>query len=265
MADTHEIDGISYPVDWKGLVKDKPLMTVFKAYAKKAQIWESYMFLTRRPHNQKDYFTYIEPNAMLSLNISGTLRRKLTDLTKNGGQTGNRSADKKLAGVDWKNPKWTKLYDEAETDVRGMVNKDHLDARGKFWISQDFQKYHAVLVKKGAKKAARFAKKGDTGDLGPVKLDVRKLQSMLGFFTARNPKTQEFLKAMIEAIRKKDERTAKAKYVVIQTMEDMYNQKNGYDVTDKKSKIGGKTSFVPITPYAKMVPLMRKHKFLPKK
>lgn len=189
------IDGIDYPNNWDDLVKDGDLLKVFKAYSKKALIWENFLFLGYPIDPSKHYAVFISPKSSNSINISGPLRQKMIDLWE--------------AGDYGRDPAWKDHIKDAKGEIKDLIASDHVQYKAcKFWKHDLFKKYHATMLEK---KAARE-------NTGGAKLDRKKL-GIIGFQNHADARVQAALQAMIAEAAAGNESGAKKSYEKVQKLE----------------------------------------------
>lgn len=195
------IDGIPYPSSWHELKKDAKLMKVFAVYAKKAQIVENVMFLLRKKNVNKDFITFIQPKSMYEINISHGLRKQFLDIIRNTPKSWDPKSDRMIPIVKWDDPAWQGLFDEAEKEIRNLIDQHHLkQGMDSFWKSKEFQAYHAKFTKKELPQAAPVE------NVTPV--DWKKLQ-LVGFEDPKSKDIRLNMGRMIAALGANDMRAAK--------------------------------------------------------
>ena len=168
------IDGITYPTNLADVMKDKELGRAFTVYAQKTYIDENIRFLQSKGNNRVIFENYLHPKAPFSVNIKSSTRNKAQEI------------------VDydpWTDKRWTTIILDAKTEVKNMVEQDHLEGSSNtFYQSDQFKAIHTANIKK--------SRKGDP----------KKAAKLLGI----DAKNMKILEALMEAQALGNTKTAKA-------------------------------------------------------
>lgn len=195
------IDGIPYPSNWRELKKDKKLMKLFVLYSKKIGQIENVLYLERKKNVNKDFITFIQPNAVFEINISSGLKKQFLNIIRNAPKSWEPKTDRMVPMVNWDDPAWGDLFDDAEKEVLNMMNHHHLiSGAGTFWHSKEFKAYHTMLLNKREPVVK--------AEPEPPLPDWKKLQ-LMGFADAKKQRVRASVGKMIAALQGRDAREAK--------------------------------------------------------
>ncbi len=132
-----KIDGITYQLDLKSILKDRALAAALAEYLKKSALMEDLLFVLSKDGNQRLYDTFVDPNGRLSVNVSSADRQDAVNL----------AADAAAGRIDWDDRALTKAIKDVRAKVVRLIEDDRTKNPSGFVKSEAFLKVHRTRVK----------------------------------------------------------------------------------------------------------------------